>query len=94
MVITRFFSSIPTDGLSLVDGKYVVRSRVMDGITLSTYFFPEEDVLSDLFLEKATEYIRSFPDLLIPYLYKNSILLRIFSLRATICLPIPCLVHT
>lgn len=71
-VVTALFSSpIPTDGLSIVGGKYVVRSRTVDGIILSTYFFPEEAPLSDLFLEKAAEYIQTFSELLIPYPYKK-----------------------
>ncbi|MBI2878042.1 MAG: M20/M25/M40 family metallo-hydrolase [Candidatus Tectomicrobia bacterium] len=71
MVTVRFSSPIPTDGLALVGGKYVVRSRVVDGITISTYFFPEEDALSELFLEKAATYLQTFSALLIPYPYKK-----------------------
>ena len=54
-------------GLSLSAGSYVVRERDVQGIAVSTYFFPEDDHLAERYLEKTANYLDLYMDLLGPY---------------------------
>lgn len=66
-----FSSDIPADSLTLVGGKYKVHSRMAGSVAVSTYFFEEEESLSDLFLNKTAEYLEKFSRILTPYPYKK-----------------------
>jgi len=66
-----FSSDIPADSLTLVGGKYKVHSRMAGSVVVSTYFFEEEEALSDLFLNKTAEYLEKFSGILTPYPYKK-----------------------
>ena len=62
---------LPTEGFTLVAGRYSIRSRDVDGIRVSTYFFPEDDRFSEVFLVAAEEYLKIYSSLLGPYPYKK-----------------------
>ena len=68
---SRWSYDLPASGLTLVAGKYSVRSRQVNGIKVSTYFFPEDDRLSEIFLTAAGEYLTLYSSLLGPYPYKK-----------------------
>jgi hypothetical protein len=62
---------LPMGSLTLVAGKYSVKTRKVDDIKVSTYFFPEDDRFSEVFLDAAEEYLRIYSDLLDRYPYKK-----------------------
>ena len=68
---TKWASRLPAESLTLVAGKYSVKNRSVDGIKVSTYFFPDDDKFSDIFLNAAEEYLRLYSDLLGPYPFKK-----------------------
>ncbi|MEO0248531.1 MAG: hypothetical protein ABIN58_03085, partial [candidate division WOR-3 bacterium] len=68
---SRWKSEWPTEGLALVAGAYTVRSRSVNGIKISTYFFPQDDRFSEIFLDRAEEYLRIYSELLGPFPYKK-----------------------
>ena len=71
LAISKWESDIPADGLALVAGKYVVHTKTFDGVKVSTYFFKEDDAMSELFLEAAADYLKIYSDILGPYPYKK-----------------------
>lgn len=62
---------LPTESLTLVAGKYSVKRRTVDGIKISTYFFPQDDHLSEAFLDAAADYLKIYSALLGPYPYQK-----------------------
>ena len=64
-------SNIPADGLALVGGKYVIHTKTVNDIKVSTYFFKEDDSMSEIFLNAALDYIKLYSDLLGDYPYKK-----------------------
>ncbi len=68
---SKWVNGLPAEGLTLVAGKYSVRSRTVDGIKISTYFFHEENRFSESFLNGAEEYLKIYSDLLGSYPYKK-----------------------
>jgi len=68
---SRWSNNIPAEGLTLVAGKYVVRTREAEGIALRTYFFEEDERFSDMFLDATAEYLKIYSDLLGPYPFKK-----------------------
>ncbi len=68
---SKWVNGMPAESLTLVAGKYSVRTRKGDGIKVSTYFFPEDDRFSEIFLNAAEEYLKIYSDLLGPYPYKK-----------------------
>jgi len=68
---TRWVSKLSADGLTLVAGKYTVKTRNTNGIKISTYFLPDEDKFSELFLNAAEDYLRLYSELLGPYPFKK-----------------------
>lgn len=67
--VSRWESIIPADGLALVGGRYVTHTKTFNNVKVSTYFFEEDDSMSDLFLEAAADYIKLYSDILGPYPY-------------------------
>ena len=67
----RWVNELPAESLTLVAGKYSVKTRTVDGIKISTYFFHEEDRFSEVFLNAAGEYLRIYSDLLGSYPFKK-----------------------
>jgi hypothetical protein len=61
----------PTESLALVAGKYSIKSRERNGVKISTYLFPEDERLSEIFLNAAEEYLKLYADLLGPYPYRK-----------------------
>ena len=68
---SKWVNELPAESLTLIAGKYSVRSRKTNGIKISTYFFPEDDRLSETFLNRAEEYLKIYSDLLGPYPFKK-----------------------
>ena len=68
---SKWSYALPTESLTLVAGKYSVKTREVEGVKLSTYFFPEDDRVSETFLNAAEEYLKIYSDLLGPYPYKK-----------------------
>jgi hypothetical protein len=66
---SRWVYDRPADGLTLVAGPYAVRSRQAGSIKISTYFFPDDEKFSEIFLEGAEEYLKLYSDLLGEYPY-------------------------
>lgn len=69
--ISRWTSHVPADGLAVVGGRYVIHTRTVDGIDVSSYFFEEDDHMSDLFLDAAIDYIKLYSEILGQYPYKK-----------------------
>ncbi|MGR3317728.1 MAG: M20/M25/M40 family metallo-hydrolase [Candidatus Anammoxibacter sp.] len=69
--ISKWESRVVADGLALVGGKYIIHSKTVDNVTVSTYFFEEDDAMSDLFLGAAIDYIKLYSGILGPYPYKK-----------------------
>ena len=68
---SRWSYELPAESLTLIAGKYSVKTRNVNGIRVSTYFFPQDDHLSDIFLNAADEYLRLYSGLLGPYPFKK-----------------------
>jgi hypothetical protein len=68
---SKWSNDLQTEGLSLVAGKYEVKTRKLNDIKISTYFFPEDNRFSEVFLDAAEEYLKIYSDLLGPYPYKK-----------------------
>ncbi len=68
---TKWVNELPAESLTLVAGKYSVKTRKADSIKISTYFFPEDDRLSETFLNSAEEYLKIYSGLLGPYPFKK-----------------------
>ena len=62
---------IPTDGLSLSAGPYRQKSRDVDGIKLSTFFYARHARHADVWLDAGEETIRRYAKLLGPYVHKK-----------------------
>ena len=68
---SRWVNGLPDESLTLVAGKYSVRTRKVNGIKISTYFFHEDDRFSEIFLNAAEEYLKIYSGLLGPYPFKK-----------------------
>jgi hypothetical protein len=68
---SKWVNGWPAESLTLVAGKYSVKTRKGDGIKISTYFFPEDDRFSEIFLNGAEEYLKIYSNLLGEYPYKK-----------------------
>lgn len=64
-------TSCPIRGLTLSAGRYVVRDRAVDNVTVSTYFFPGNDPLSGKYLDAVERYLRLYESLLGPYPFEK-----------------------
>jgi hypothetical protein len=58
-------------GLSLVAGRYVVREAKVQETPVYTYFFPEDDHLSENYLKATVNYLRMYTDLFGPYPFEK-----------------------
>ncbi len=65
--ITVWRSDVPVDGLALQAGKYVVETRTVDGVSVSTYLFPGDAKHAKLLLDETERYLRFYVPLLGPY---------------------------
>jgi hypothetical protein len=57
----------PLQGLSLSAGPYRVQERTVNGISISTYFFPQTQDLSDSYLDATARYLVFYENLFGPY---------------------------
>lgn len=68
---SKWVNELPAQGLTLVAGKYFVRSKKLNGTKISTYFLYDDEGLSDTFLNGAEECLKVYLDLLGPYPFKK-----------------------
>jgi len=68
---SKWIYPLPTESLTLVAGKYSVKTRRVDDIKISTYFFLEDERFSEVFLSAAEEHLKIYSDLLGRYPYKK-----------------------
>jgi len=68
---TKWRNEWPTESLALVAGKYSVKSRKVNGVKISTYFFQQDDGFSEIFLDRAEEYLKIYPEFLGPFPYRK-----------------------
>jgi len=61
----------PSESFALVAGKYSVKSRKVNGVKISTYFFQQDDGFSEIFLDRAGEYLKLYIELLGPFPYRK-----------------------
>ncbi len=57
----------PVGPLSLSAGNYRIQRTEVDGIPVSTYFYPESEDLVPTYLKAATDYLKLYQDLFGPY---------------------------
>lgn len=69
--ISRWESVIPADGLSLIGGQYIINTKTVDQVEISTYFFKDEVPMSDMFIDAAARYIKMYSEILGRYPYKR-----------------------
>jgi hypothetical protein len=68
---SKWVNELPAQSLTLVAGKYFIRSRKLNGAKISTYFLNDDEGLSETFLNSAEEYLRIYSDLLGPFPFKK-----------------------
>lgn len=61
----------PVDGISLVAGKYRVRTVRHKAVDILTFFFPEEEELGGKYLEYTKRYLDFYEDLIGPYPFRR-----------------------
>lgn len=61
---SRWRSALPTDSLSLSAGPYVVKSREVEGVTISTYFYKQDAGAADLWLSEMAATVKRYKPLL------------------------------
>ncbi len=59
-----FDSPIPLDGITLVGGRHIHQMERYRGVSISTYFFPEEDHLSTLYRDSVKKYLDLYGEML------------------------------
>jgi len=68
---SKWRSEWPSESFALVAGKYSVKSRKVNGVKISTYFFRQDDRFSEIFLDGAEEYLKIYLELLSPFPYRK-----------------------
>ncbi|MGE0190824.1 MAG: M20/M25/M40 family metallo-hydrolase [Planctomycetota bacterium] len=66
-VRSTFPGTIPTDGVSLSAGDYVVTSREVEGVTISTYFYPRHQQYAPLWLDSTEATVKRYASILGTY---------------------------
>ncbi len=61
----------PTESLHLIAGKYIVTKSTYRDIEVSTYFFPEEQHLSESYIQAVKKYLRMYEEMIGAYPYKK-----------------------
>lgn len=62
-------SSIPLRSLHFAAGPYTIRSRELNGVTIYSYFYKEDQQLAPEYLEEAAGYIKRYESLIGPFPY-------------------------
>ncbi len=71
-VVARFSFPHPQRGIDLVAGPYLIsRAEIENGPDLYAYFFPEDRDLVQDYLERGSQYIRRYQELIGPFPYKR-----------------------
>jgi Tol biopolymer transport system component len=65
--VTTWKCATPLDGLAMQAGEYVVDTREVDGVLLSTYFFARDREHSKFFLDQTEGYLKTYVELLGPF---------------------------
>lgn len=76
--MTAWHSTVPVDSLTVVAGKYVVNTKKVNGVELSTYFYPEESGLAKEYLNAAAKYLQIYSQLLGPYPFSKFVIVEGF----------------
>ncbi|MDJ0976852.1 MAG: M1 family aminopeptidase, partial [Planctomycetota bacterium] len=58
---------VPTDSVSLVAGKFVTKSKEVEGVTLTTYFYEQDAGAMDLWLANCAETVKRYAPILGAY---------------------------
>lgn len=66
-----FVFNHPVEEISLIAGKYHVRTVRHEGIDIVTFFFPEEEELAETYLEYTKKYLDIYSRLIGPYPFKR-----------------------
>ncbi len=72
--MTAWHSTVPANSLTVVAGKYVVSTKKVSGVELSTYFYPEENSLAQEYLDAAAKYLETYSQLLGPYPFSKFVI--------------------
>jgi len=64
---TTWENAKPMDGLALQAGNYVVTTRDVSGVKISTYLFPEDQKHATFFLDETERYLEFYVPILGPY---------------------------
>jgi aminopeptidase N len=76
--MTAWHSTVPADSLTIIAAKYVVRTKKVNGVEISTYFYPEESSLSQEYQDAAANYLQTFSELLGPYPFSKFVIVEGF----------------
>ena len=68
-LITVWAADLPSDGLNLVAGRYVVTEEKIGHVTIATYLLGDDKKLSDLYLERTKAYLTMYEEMIGPYPY-------------------------
>lgn len=61
----------PTESLHLIAGRYILTKSTYNDIEVSTYFFPEEQHLSESYIQAVKKYLRMYEEMIGAYPYKK-----------------------
>jgi aminopeptidase N len=68
---SRWEYGLPSEGLTLVGGRFSVKTRSVVGVRLSTYFFSDDDRFSEIFLDAAERILTIYSALLGKFPFKK-----------------------
>jgi len=71
VTISEWETVRPLPGIGLSAGRYRVREKIAEGLPLFTFFLPENDPLSERYLEASAGYLRLFRGLFGPYPFEK-----------------------
>jgi len=69
--VYNFIFPYPRKEVTLAIGRYIRKSKDINGIKIDTFFFPEDQHLSDLYIERAGRFIKALEKRLGPYPFKR-----------------------
>ncbi len=69
--VFSFSEDKPVEPIFLIGGKYKVDKDYLNGISIYTYFFNEDEFLSSKYLAAVKRYIKMYSDLIGPYPFKK-----------------------
>ncbi|MBE9531315.1 MAG: hypothetical protein IME98_00750 [Proteobacteria bacterium] len=69
--VVRYKVGVPSDGINLIAARFIVNKESYKGIDIYTYFYVDDDELSQRYIDKTKFYIDAFDALMPPYPYKK-----------------------